>query len=489
MFVTINIISSKMKMFGWGESMKKLAVLGILVVVVMGIFALGGCSNIAIYEPTKTSFDIAVDDNLNLSGKDYNLLSNPDRGFRGEMYITLGRGGEAYPESKSDPYEQINKELSYEGTSTQIIQTYVYLIEFYNSDLPDSALEEMTKFFMAIKATGAKMLLRFAYEYTDTSDIGPTTKQIVRHCQQLKVWFEKNETLAYQSIYAVQFGLIGLWGEGHGSVFKHSETKLLNAFNDMVPSKLPVMVRYPRFVKKAPKEMEHRLSIHDDFLVGVDHPWGITVPFDDPDYPKLLNLARHQITDGEMPWGRDKTVDTIDNVLFLRQVVSYGLTSLSIMHNYMEEPENYKNFELWQSKNVFLTESELIEYKIPYNPKMLDGGKISVFDYLNYHLGYQIGLSNFSLQNGKLQFLVNNFGIACPKGYVMQVVVDGIVVDSISANDMQLYQFGQYEYSLENSGANSNSKIGIKFFSERDGRTFKLANNVNYYSGINEIFN
>lgn len=467
--------------------MKKYTIFAVILVVIM-VFgaALTGCSAFSEFSSIRQDFEYKIDDNLSISSvNDVNLLENPDRGFRGEVYINLGKN-EAYPNSGENPFDKLDKELNYENVNVQIVQAYVYLIDFYNRDLTQEALAELTKYFEAIKSRGIKILLRFAYEYTSESDIGPTTKQIVRHTEQLKEWFKQKEKLAYDVIYAAQFGLIGLWGEGHNSAHKHNVSKLLKAFEQMIPANIPVMVRTPEFYKFASKSLKERLSIHDDFLVGIFHPWGIDIKFEDKEHEQLNNMNKHRIVDGEMPWGRDETVKDIDAILFLKQVVGYGLTTLSIAHNYTEETE-HSEFELFKYKSVILSEKELKDNHFPYNPNMLKNGQISVFDYINYHLGYQIALSNCDVDDGKISFLVNNFGLACPIGYVMEVYVGDEKVAEIKAEDMQLYQFGQYKFSFSSGKINREQSIGVKFVSKRDGKTFKLANNIAYESGINYI--
>lgn len=433
---------------------------------------------------TPKEFEYDVLDNLNISGIDEQLLENPDRGFRGETYITLG-AGEAYPESKDEPFAAFDRELSFENANIQIMQGYVYLIEYYNQDLPQTALDELKRYFEHVQKSGAKLLLRFAYEYTETDDRGPSTKQITKHCAQLKQWFDDNLALTYDVVYAMQLGMIGLWGEGHHSAHNHNVKTIIKAVNDMTPEKLTIMVRTPQFLSQVPEKDRGRFTVHDDFLVGEYHPWGM-LNFDHPQYNQLCSISRTSISDGEMPWGRDKTVDNINPILFLKQVVEYGLTTLSLKHNYMDE-DDYSAFELHKWRSEYITAEQLKDNHFPYNPNMLTNGKISIFDYINYHLGYQIALSNYSLSGGSLQFIVNNFGFAAPLGYNMEVLVNGKVVSTTSAASMGLYQFCQYKVNIDVGNIAQNATIGVRWVSERDGSMFKVANNIAYTNGINYI--
>ncbi|MEG2085060.1 MAG: DUF4874 domain-containing protein, partial [Clostridia bacterium] len=422
-----------------------------------------GCSKFTFeqYGKIDTEFAKSIDNNLAILGCDESLLKNPNRGFRGEMYITLG-SNVAYPSSKDDPYKQILEETNYKDLSVNVVQTYVYLLEFYDKDLTEEALVQMKLFFEKVEESGVKMLLRFAYEHNADMKKGPTTSQILKHCAQLKKWFSENEKLAYNTIYSMQLGMIGLWGEGHSSVNNHDVGKIATAVSEMTPKNINIMIRTPEMYNQIPKSIRYRFTIHDDFLVGEYHPWGISIKPTNPQYQQVLNVTKHHLTDGEMPWGRDKTVDHINPILFLKQVVGYGLTTLSAKHNYMEG-ENYLEYELYKWKNQFITKQQLEENHFPYNPFMLKEDKITIFDYLNYHLGYQIALSNLEISQNHIAFQLNNFGFACPIGYNMLVYVDGKVVYEKLVEDMQLYQFGQFQVQIPNIILDKNSTIGVQF--------------------------
>ena len=145
--------------------------------------------NIKEYPAAPTSYKYEVDNSIALSSLSNAPQDNLSRGFRGETYITLGRN-EAYPNS-NEPYMQ---KLEYEYSrlkddGIQLMQVYVYLIEYYNTQIPDSAFEQLKSYMQAFEQKGIKMLLRFAYETSEGQKKGPKTSDIERHCAQLKVFF------------------------------------------------------------------------------------------------------------------------------------------------------------------------------------------------------------------------------------------------------------------------------------------------------------
>lgn len=276
--------------------------------------------------------------------------------------------------------------------------------------------------------------------------------------------------------------MIGLWGEGHSSVHRLNTTKVIEAVADMIPEDMVIMVRTPEILSKVPDEIEYRFGLHDDFLVGYDHKWGM-MSWTSPDYPKLLNKCKYTLTDGELPWGKEFGIDEIDMLGFVNQCVGYGFTTLSIEHNYKEDGNAYF---LTKCKSEYLTEEYLIQNKLPYNPNLLTDGKISIFDYLKYHLGYQLVASNLKFEQNKASFMLTNFGFACPYGYELQVFANGKKVSLDKDFDyLDLKQFGQQIYSFDYSGGN----IEIMLVNSRDDSdTIQLFNDVPYIQGRNVIF-
>lgn len=462
--------------------MKILCIALIAVIVSVSILGLCACSKINIkdYPPTATSFKYTIDESIAFCTMESAPLFNPDRGFRGEAYITLGRD-EAYPGSGEPYMQKLDEQLTRHGEQDiKILQVYVYLIEYCNSDIPSNALEQLKEYFEYIESKDVKILLRFAYETTEGQKEGPRTRDIERHCSQLKVFFQDNTQLFNDVVYAVQMGMIGLWGEGHGSVHRHSVRRVAKAVADMVPEGVPIMVRTPEMLTQVPDALEYRFGLHDDFLVGYDHEWGM-MDWDDSEYPKLLNKCKYTLTDGELPWGRAGVETDIKGIV--KQCAGYGLTTLSIEHNYNEDEG--KEYVLEQAKEVWLDETYLQENDLPYNPYLLKEGKISAFDYLKYHLGYQLAASNLKIENGKASFMLTNFGFASPYYCDMKIYVDGKEVQPDSEfSALDLVQFGQQIYSFDYNGGS----IEVEIFNTRDGGKVRLFNDVEFTGGKNVIF-
>lgn len=397
--------------------------------------ALAGCNRIKIaeYPAARTSFIYEKDDSIPFLSAE-NAPVNPDRGFRGETYVTLGRG-EAYPGSGADPYEYLDECLDrFSDDDIRLMQVYVYLIDYCDGELPESALLELKNYLTYLKAKGIKALLRFAYESDPDAKEGPSTRIILDHIETLGKFFDAHEELIDESIYAFQLGMIGLWGEGHSSVRRLNKRKIVRAVFETFPDDMFVMVRTPELLSLVPEEYEKRAGLHDDYLIGYSHEWGM-MDFNDENYPRLLNKCKYALTDAEMPWG-DQSPENMDMTGILRQAAGYGLTSFSIEHNYIEDGNEYL-LKKWQS--VYVDSKFLSDNGFPYNPALLTDDKISVYDYLKHHLGYQICFSNLSLESGKARFLITNYGFNAPYGYDLNVYSGGIKVCTESLDDLNIF--------------------------------------------------
>lgn len=274
-------------------------------------------------------------------------------------------------------------------------------------------------------------------------------------------------------------GLIGLWGEGHGSVHRHNVGRVIKVVADMTPEETPIMVRTPQMLSQVPKEIEDRFGMHEDYVIGYNDPW-VAIATDDKNYYAVTNKCKYAVTDGEMPWGRAGV--PIDMIGSLKTVSDFAMTSFSLAHNYIEEGEH--SLKAWKSE--YLTEQDLKYNNLPYNPALLTNGRISAFDYLKFHLGYQLVASNLEIKDGKASFMMTNYGFACPYGYDMKIFVDGKQVnpqEGYSWNN--LTQFGQSVFSFAYDGGD----IEVEFVNRRDGEdTIEFFNEVPYENGRNVLW-
>lgn len=435
-----------------------------------------------------TSYSVTADESIPLYfGKE--LKQNPDRGYRGELYLTLG-SGKSYPNWPTTAMEELKKELKeFEEEEIQVYQLYVYLIEFYKKPLSREALTQLTEFLEALRNHEKRVLLRFAYEYDDVRQ-GPKAKQVLSHISQLREWFETNTQLVNDTVYAAQLGIFGLWGEGHGMRKRSmrspkNKKKLIKAFFKIVPETITIMTRTPNYLNLVDEEDRWRASIHDDYLIGREDPWGM-LPFDHPDNHALYRMSAHSISDAEMPWGVNNVNAPFEALPLLIQAKNYGLRTLSAKHNYKEEKDGVRgSYYLEKWKNEYLTKEILEKNQLPYFPLSLSKeGKISIYDYLDYHLGYLLCAGNLELNNGRASFDIINYGMGAPLDFELQIQVGNKIVYA-TRELKNLTQFSSMRFEVD---CEPSQPLSIRFSHIRCPKlTIRLANDVPIENGFHFI--
>lgn len=428
------------------------------------------------YAPAPVEFDKLPDSSVPLYCGD-DIIKNPDRGFRGELKITLGTM-EEYPNTKLHAYDALSTHYEkYRKENIQYYQLYVYLTRYCKKRIDQEALNQLTEYMQKLNNLHIRVLLRFAYQ-TELAPKSPGTAHMIRNMQILKKWFKDHETLVNDTVYAMQLGMIGLWGEGHGNSRFINKKKIVKHAFDMIPDGMTLTMRHPKYISLAPEPYEKQASLHDDFLIGKEHPWGM-IPFNHPEWQMLVNKCKHSFTDGEMPWGRDTTVPIINPIDFLCQCRDYALSTLSIEHNYKEEGNCY---HLLKWKDIYISENELKNNQLPYLPVSLTNHQISVFDYLNIHLGFVPCISNLKINKNQAEFDIYNFGIGTAADYRILLKTSNKTI--VLCSDMtNMCQFTRTHFSAE-----FDKDLQIRIERKNAPQlTYRLANEVEYRNGWNII--
>ncbi|MGN0556102.1 MAG: DUF4874 domain-containing protein [Candidatus Fimenecus sp.] len=333
-----------------------------------------------------------------LEGEGFSVLrQNPDRGWRMETYLTLGSNTVMFHAGET-PLGFLDAQIElYRDTPCTLVQVYVYLTEYCKKPLDDTAFAQLNAYLEGLRARHLRAVLRFAYEFDVDRKIGPTSHRIYGHLRQIKQWFAENDALVRDTVLVLQAGILGAWGEWHTARHYHNKKKLLLALCETAPAYLPLQVRMQKF-KDCVQNTENaaRVGYHDDFLVGAYFKWN--TPAGAPDSERFQNFvkeSRFTLNDGEMPWGRDKTVHEgfIDGFEMLTACAEHSLSTLSLTHNYKEENGQF-NMVRWQSETLTaLRASELgCPHTSAYFTQNGQALERTVFDFLTDHLGYQIAV-------------------------------------------------------------------------------------------------
>ena len=152
-----------------------------------------------------------------------------------------------------------------------------YLTDFMKGDISSSYLDKIQKCLDALREGGAKCVLRFAYsdgytEGTSMSKEDPEVSVALRHVEQLKPLFQKNEDV----IFVLQAGFVGTWGEwyytGHFNFQPTTDAdyqprkQLTEALLAALPASRQVALRTPQF-----KMRMYGLSVKDTLTAKTAH--------------------------------------------------------------------------------------------------------------------------------------------------------------------------------------------------------------------------
>ncbi|MDR2091411.1 MAG: DUF4874 domain-containing protein [Clostridiales bacterium] len=443
------------------------------------------------------------------------LLSNPDRGLRTEIYINLSLAGgkpEAYPGSGKDPYQYALDEFArYASDGPRLTQAYVYLSNYGEKKKIDAAaFDQMKRFFELCRDNDMRMLLRFAYA-TESPTVNDAKYDVVKaHLDQIGVWIKDNQKLFSDAVYAVQAGLVGYWGEGHtnsnfdGRYIGVAFEQLMN----ITPKRFYVQVRNTGLRSQIDRSYIRtgRVGAHDDYIVGdIAHMWSF---FGSGFKPEYLPILKNTINDAEMPWGvalRDDSptgepLNDLNGFDVIKQLSDYSMTSFSLTHNYreIEGPPAPLSMERWKTR--YLTTAELDAAGIVYNPNLFkiteqgDAPVMSAYDFLRYHLGYQLALSDVAVNDGKLTFSVTNFGMAAPLNFNAFTLVleaeDGMRKEfRLAGYDKETFMPGKtVRVSVDIPAASAGSRLGLKL-AIKGGSDIaaRFANELTFQDGINFV--
>lgn len=433
------------------------------------------------------------------------LLNNIDRGLRMETYINLGDPLEAYPLSGEDPYERAQNAINkYKEDSPTLSQVYVYLSNYTDKPLDDLAFSQMEKFFELFRENNIRMLLRFAY---GTESVDDAPYEIVKiHLGQIGEWFKNHEELINDTLYCLQLGIIGYWGEGHHNNNLKGEDipKVIADVCNLAPEGIYTQVRTYDLLSAVSAENIPNVGIHDDYIIGeMDHGWSF-IPKNHKNSDKFnetVEHAKYTVNDGEMPWGvakynddpNGKPLDRMDGKNIIKQLYAYSMTSFSLEHNYRETQD--RTFSMYEWKSQYLTYKQAEKLGISVNPNLFVNSngeelEMSIYDIIRYHLGYQLVLSDYKAEKGRASFRVFNYGFAAPHNFnyfalVCKDLKTGELKEiKIDFYDKELLQSGAYvDYSI--AIPNDLTPVGVKL-STFEGREqcARFANATKFENGV-----
>ena len=189
-------------------------------------------------------------------------ITNPERGFY--KAADIGKNDSAI--STSDVKAQVaqGRTLYYLG---------FYLNSFMSGEISESFLNKIQSSFDALRAGGAKCILRFAYKKSESDKPWDAPQEIVLgHIAQIKPILEKNKDV----IFVMQAGFVGVWGEWYYTTnFNYQPSsnadylprkQVADALLDALPKEREVSLRTPQF-----KMRMYGVGLKDTITVNTAH--------------------------------------------------------------------------------------------------------------------------------------------------------------------------------------------------------------------------
>lgn len=464
--------------------------------------------NMVPYAELRTELDESIP--LLTGDRSGELLANIDRGFRMETYFTLGSQAAFDGE---DGYRYLDECLAkYEKESPREAQVYIYMTEYFDRDLDETAFSQLKAYLEYIRSKDLGILLRFAYERTQMSEYAPSQEQMLRHIAQLKEWMRQNEALIGDVVTALQIGFIGAWGEFGSSLQEYDRKQIANAICDMVPDSVYLQGRYMDVTAQMfGRRTYSRVGYHNDFMVGRAHPWNTAYDkYYAPYYWLFAATSAHRINDGEMPWAgaTDEPNEYVDGQKFLQQCYEHHLTTLSIEHNYRDTDRNHPNEPVyniarWQTEELTLQDAKKL--RIPYFESWFqdeNGNALrrTVYEYLRDFLGYQLALSNLEVKSTRkgtqVSLMMTNFGLGTP------LTLDSaeLVVRNRKTGEETRYALGGFHTGKLTTYGQvplratvkedlADCDLGVAVTRERSTGDYRIrcANNIPFEDGVNWI--
>lgn len=276
-------------------------------------------------------------------------LENPARGFYTQIYYKEPERLEAIRE---------------DGQTLALVT--MSLSDHMEEAIPEEKLNRLRTLFE--EARKQQMMLLFRASYRANEELGEPELPIIKsHIEQLSEVINEYKDV----VLVVQTGMIGLWGEWHGSVYLENEGALRNEAMKVVqwwlqnldPS-INLNLRRPLFIQTAIEEGldGSRLGMHNDALLATESDLGTYV-----DRTKELQWCKDnlngKVNGGEMPYVSKYTKP---------DYAVREFDQLSLM--YLNSCYNYDVLKDWKRKKL---DDE------------------NAFDYISRHLGYRYSLRLF----------------------------------------------------------------------------------------------
>ncbi|HOO26742.1 MAG TPA: DUF4832 domain-containing protein, partial [Clostridiales bacterium] len=261
-------------------------------------------------------------------------------------------------------------------------------------------------------------------------------------------------------------------------------------------------IRYITLADKVSEKYQKRLAMHHDYIIGdLKHEWGYVLPKEREE--GLLKYFSTTTNDGELPWGRaymndNPKLEPLNDMpadKLLPEIARYHLSTLSLEHSYREDEGANRPYTLERWREVYLSEDEVKKLGLPYNPNLFknssgEKAKVSAFEYLQHHLGYNLVLSNAKTTEEGFSFTITNYGIAAPNNFnSLTVKVGEEVVETADFDKAALQPGKSIKISIKGITDEEASRgVYVKLATIKGGNVNpRFANDTEFTEGFQKV--
>ncbi len=456
------------------------------------------------------------------------LSSNPDRGWRSEEQIWVPNDPAVL---KKTTYKEILGSVKSDISTNTLLETvtisrlYFIMNRFKDTyELPKDVYTYLENYLKAYREVGVKVYLCIYYQHgLESTDFGAPKETILHHIDTYaKLW--KNYT---DVIYAVNFGLMGSYGEWSAIkpvLTNDDKTEIVNKVMRLVPKQTYLLIRLPRykqtFIEKS-NPRYGRIGYAADAFFGKMFPnddYGqSTWRPDTEDWATSIKESPYTVMDGELfttRWFKENGI-YVEPYSSIQAMSELHLTTFSVNHGYAD----YSLYDGAISQTVLygwkceeITRKKIGDLGVLSTPTWFtkaDGTKVqrNVFEYVRDYLGYNLAAQKLNISGGskpgsaiKISMSLKNYGFSAAfnlkSGFAILDENNKVISRVYAGDPTKWYSTDPENYSdrtqlTHNVTANMTlpKKKGvykIAFFMENTlGQTARLNNTVEYADGFN----
>ena len=305
------------------------------------------------------------------------VLANPERGFwraSAENFIDVN----------------LNDLLSIRNQGITLVYVVVRLDDYRDKSLSSELLAQLDQSFEIAKQSGVKIILRFAYNYPNSSSEYENAKDaplemVLQHIKQFGPMINKNKAL----VAVFQAGLIGAWGEQHTSSnhLDTPENKIIirDALLEALDQNIAIQWRYPpdliSWMPNLTPAERRRTAFHNDCFLS--SPTDVGTYAEDKAQRTSQRAAMMALTENTF-----HTVETCDaQKQKIRKTCKAILEEGAAFHVSTMNIDYYDGFhKAWKKQGCYAE--------------------------IDNKMGYRFALKSANLHNDKLEISVQNNGWA-----------------------------------------------------------------------------